>query len=75
MRAPPHPTSGLARVCLSFYEMVGSKERGLGVKSAKLISLDLPEFGLWSMEPVGQLIENGENTQRREMSGETRQAL
>lgn len=55
--------------------MVGSKERGLGVGSAKLISLDLPEFGLWSMEPMGQLIENGENTQRGEMSGETRQAL
>ena len=43
--------------------------------SAKLIGLDLPEFGLWSKEHMGQLTENGENTQRKEMSPETRQAL
>lgn len=55
--------------------MLWGKELGLGVESAKLIRLELPEFGLWSMEHVGQLIENGENMQRREMSRETRQAL
>lgn len=54
-------TSSLALDWLLTYEVVWGKEFGLCVEKAKLIRHDLPQFGLWSVENIGQLIKNREN--------------